>query len=204
MTISVLGFATSPRRHGNSEDILDILLEYMEKEEDVKTEKIALSEYNVKPCRGCNACEKKGVCIIKDDTNSLLEKIIMADVVILASPIYCMGLCSQAKAFIDRTQVFRSRKYVLKIPVVPPERKGKRMGIFLSTAGQDWDYVFDAAIPTVKCFFHVSDIKDKDIRYLMINNVDNKGEIKNHPTAKVKAKELSNTVLKDIRKLKES
>lgn len=204
MTISVLGFATSPRRHGNSEELLDILLDSMQKKEDVTTEKIVLSDYDINPCRGCNACEKKGVCVIKDDMAALLEKIKEADIVILSSPIYCMSLCSQAKAFIDRTQVFRSIKYVLNEDVVPPERRGKRIGIFLSTAGQNWDYVFDAAIPVVKCFFHVCDIKDKDIEYLMINNVDKKGAIKKHPSAKSQAEELSSVVLKKIIELKES
>jgi multimeric flavodoxin WrbA len=202
MTISVLGFAASPRRHGNSETLLDILLESMAKEKDAAIEKIVLSDYDIKPCRGCNACEKKGVCVIKDDMAALLEKIKEADIVVLSSPIFCMSLCSQAKAFIDRTQVFRSIKYVLKENVVPPEKKGKRIGIFLSTAGQDWDYVFDAAIPVVKCFFHVCDIKDKDIEYLMINGVDKKGELKSHPTAKDQAERLSMDVLKKIRELK--
>ncbi|WOF15229.1 flavodoxin family protein [Methanoplanus sp. FWC-SCC4] len=203
MTISVVGFATSPRRHGNSEDLLDYVLGFMAKEEDVITEKIALSEYDVKPCRGCNSCEKNGICVIKDDVAGLLQKIIDADVVILSSPIYCMGLCSQAKALVDRTQVFRSRKYVLKIPVAPPERIGKRVGLFLSTAGQDWDFVFDGSIPAVKCFFHVSDIKDRDIEYLMINNVDEKGAIRAHKTAKSDAEEMAKKLIRKVRKLQE-
>jgi multimeric flavodoxin WrbA len=127
------------------------------------------------------------------------EKIIAADVIILASPIYCMGINAQSKVLIDRTQVFRSRKYVLKLPVVPSERKGKRIGIFLSTAGQTWDYVFDAAIPSVKCFFNVIEVRDKDICYLMVNGVDEKGAILSHPTAHNDARLLASSVVGDIR-----
>jgi hypothetical protein len=87
-----------------------------------------------------------------------------------------MGINAQSKALVDRFQVFRSRKYVLKLPVVSPELKGKRQGIFLSTAGQDWDYVFDGAIPTVKCFFHVVDVRERDTRYLMVKGVDEKAQ----------------------------
>ncbi|WFN36868.1 flavodoxin family protein [Methanomicrobium antiquum] len=202
MKIKVLGFATSPRRHGNSEDLLEFLLEAMSNESDVITEKIALSDYDVKPCRGCNACEKKGVCVIKDDMPALLEKIKEADIVVLSAPIYCMSVCSQAKALIDRMQVFRSIKYVLKKPVVPPENKGKRMGIFLSTAGQDWDTVFDAAIPVVKCFFHLCEITEKNTEYLMINSVDKKGEIKKHSDAKILAEKLGKDAILKIRDLK--
>jgi len=83
---------------------------------------------------------------------------------------------------------------VLRLPVVPPERKGKRVGVFLSTAGQNWDHVFDAAIPSVKCFFNVIDVRDKDIRYLMVNNVDEKGAIARHPTARADAAALAGEV----------
>jgi hypothetical protein len=91
---------------------------------------------------------------------------------------------------------------VLKLPVVPPERKGKRLGVFLSTAGQKWETVFDAAIPSVKCFFHVIDVRDRDISYLMINGVDQKGEIEKHPEARTDAERLGSETLKKIRALK--
>jgi FMN-dependent NADH-azoreductase len=131
--------------------------------------------------------------------NDLHDRIIDADVIILAAPIFCMGICSQAKALIDRFQVFRSRKYVLKLPIVPPERRGKRLGIFLSTAGQNWDYVFDGAVPSVKCFFHVIEVKDKDIHYLMVNGVDEKGAILDHATAQQDAERLARDVITEIK-----
>jgi multimeric flavodoxin WrbA len=128
------------------------------------------------------------------------DKIIEADCIVLSSPIFCMGLAAQVKALVDRAQVFRSRKYVLRLPVVPPERKGKRLGIFLSTAGQKWDNVFDAAIPSVKCFYHVIDIRDADISYLMINGVDEKGAIEHHPSAKADATNLGRKTIKELKK----
>jgi hypothetical protein len=111
-----------------------------------------------------------------------------------------MGLAAQVKALVDRAQVFRSRKYVLKLPVVPPERKGKRLGVFLATAGQNWPHVFDAAVPSVKCFFHVIEVSDADISYLMINAVDEKGAIEHHPDAKTDAEKLGRTVITDLKK----
>ncbi|HIH26767.1 MAG TPA: flavodoxin family protein [Methanoregulaceae archaeon] len=199
MAIKVLAFAGSPRRHGNSETLLDWVLDAMEKEPDVTLEKVVIVDADVNPCRGCNACEKLNMCVQRDGMDILHDKIIDADVIVLSSPIYCMGICSQVKALIDRFQVFRSRKYVLKLPVVPPERRGKRLGVFLSTAGQNWDHVFDAAVPSVKCFFHVIDVKDRDIRYLMVKGVDEKGAIQNHPTARTDAERLAREVITDIR-----
>jgi len=200
MTIDVLAFATSPRRHGNSETLLDWVLAAME-EEGAVTEKIAVTEADIRPCKGCNACEKINRCVQRDYMDYVYDRIVAADCIILAAPIYCMGLPAQAKALVDRTQVFRSRKYVLHLPVVPPERKGKRVGIFLSTAGQNWDYVFDATIPSVKCFFHVADVRNKDLRYLMVNSVDEKGAIDRHPTAKADAEALAQEVVTHLREV---
>ncbi|MDD1672297.1 MAG: NAD(P)H-dependent oxidoreductase [Methanomicrobiales archaeon] len=199
MALKVLAFAGSPRRGGNSETLLDWMLDVMRNEPGVEVEKIALTDANINQCRGCNMCEKLNCCVQRDGMDVVHDKLIEADCIILAAPIFCMGICAQAKALIDRAQVFRSRKYVLKLPIVPPERKGKRLGVFLSTAGQTWSYVFDAAIPTVKCFFHVIEVRDRDIQYLMINGVDEKGAIFIHPTARQDAEKLAHAVIADLR-----
>lgn len=200
MEIKVLAFAGSPRRGGNSETLLDWVLAAMGEGEGVVIEKIPLTEANVNPCRGCNACETLNRCVQRDGMDILHDKIIDADCIVLAAPIFCMGICAQAKALIDRFQVFRSRKYVLKLPVVPRERKGKRLGIFLSTAGQNWDHVFNGAVPSVKCFFHVIDVRDADIFYLMINGVDEKGAILSHPTAHADATKLGKAVIAELKR----
>lgn len=200
MPIKVLAFAGSPRRGGNSETLLDWVLSAMAREPDVSVEKVALTDANINPCKGCNACQKLNKCVQRDGMDIIHDKIIAADIIVLAAPIFCMGIAAQAKMLIDRAQVFTSRKYVLKLPVVPPERRGKRLGVFLSTAGQNWSYVFDAAIPSVKCFFNVIEVKDKDIRYLMINHVDEKGAILDHPAAKGDAEKLGTAVIAEIRK----
>ncbi|MCP1661494.1 MAG: flavodoxin family protein [Methanocalculus sp. MSAO_Arc1] len=202
MTIRVLAFAGSPRRHGNSETLLDWVLDRMQQEQDTDVLKYALTEITIAPCKGCNACEKLNTCVQKDDLVWVEEKILEADIIILSAPIFCMGIAAQAKALIDRAQVFRSRKYVLKLPVVPAERKGKRIGIFLASAGQDWDFVFDAAVPSVKCLFNVIDVKNKDIRYLMVNNVDEKGAVNDHPTAQKDARALADEVIATMREMK--
>jgi len=199
MAIKVLAFAGSPRRHGNSETLLDWVLGGMSTDKDVFIEKVALTDANINPCKGCNACEKLNKCVQRDGMDVYHDKIVDADIILLSSPIYCMGVASQVKALIDRAQVFRSRKYVLKLPIVPPDRKGKRLGVFLASAGQKWDFVFDAAIPSVKCFYHVIEIRDADISYLMINGVDEKGAIEHHPTAKTDAERLGKTIIAELR-----
>jgi hypothetical protein len=60
--------------------------------------------------------------------------------------------------------------------------------------------VFDAAVPSVKCFYHVIDIKDADIHYLMINGVDERGAIEKHPSARADAERLGKTVIAELKK----
>ena len=199
MPIKVLAIAGSPRRHGNSETLLDWVLDEVRKEKDVVVEKISLDEADVHPCKGCNACEILNECVQRDGMDVLGPKVTSCHVMVVSAPIFCMGINAQTKAMIDRFQVFRSRKYVLKLPVVDPELKGKRLGVFLSTAGQDWGHVFDGAVPTVKCMFHVVDIPDRDIHYLMVNNVDEKGAILSHPTTKRDAENMARDVIAAIR-----
>lgn len=199
MPIKVLAFASSPRRGGNSETLLEWMIASMSREEDVTVEKIVIIEADINPCRGCNACEKLNYCIQRDGMDRIHDKIIEADIIVFASPIFCMGIPAQGKALIDRAQVFRSRKYVLKLPVVPPERKGRRLGIFLGTAGQTWENVFDGAVLSVRCFFHVIEIRDKDNHYLFVRGVDEKGAILSHPTAKTDAETLGTEVVALLR-----
>ncbi|MHC1626982.1 MAG: flavodoxin family protein [Methanoculleaceae archaeon] len=198
MPIDVLAFAASPRLNGNSETLLDWVLAAMASHDDVTVEKVRLTGADINFCLGCNACERLNRCVQRDGMDYLHDRIIEADAVILAAPIYCMSVCAQAKALIDRAQVFRSRKYVLKLPVVPPERKGKRLGAFLSTAGQDRPDVFDGALPPVKCFFHMIEIAERDIHYLLVRNVDEKGAIKRRPDAQRDARMLGERMVEEL------
>jgi len=199
ISIRVLAIAGSPRRHGNSEILLDWVIGHMKEDPCVTITKVALTEADIAPCRGCNACEKLNRCVIRDGMDLMHDQIIEADCIILAAPVYCMSICSQAKGLVDRTQVFRSRKYVLKLPVVSPERKGKRLGLFISTAGQDWSYVFDPSVPVVRCFFHVIEVRDKDIRYLMVRHVDEKGAVLKHPGARDEALKIADEMISTLK-----
>ena len=198
MSVKILCISSSPRRHGNSETLLDRFIDAAAKHESAECEKVVLSDYNIKPCKGCNACEKAGECVISDDAAGIIGRILSADIVVFAAPIYCVGVCSQAKAFIDRIQVLRSRKDVLNLPTFDPDRKGKRIGVFISTAGQPDDGMFAPSVATMKCFFHHCGIGNRNIEYLLVSGVDGKGAVKSLPDAKEKAQALADAVIDRI------
>ena len=66
-------------------------------------EKIRVSEKKIEYCLGCYACKNTGVCAIKDDMAEVLQKMIDADVLVFASPVYFYSIDAQLKTVIDRT-----------------------------------------------------------------------------------------------------
>ena len=99
----VLILSGSPRKGGNSDMLCD---EFMRgaKEAGHDVEKIRVSEKKIGYCTGCYYCQKSGgVCAIKDDMAEVLQKMINADVIVLASPVYFYSIDAQLKALIDRT-----------------------------------------------------------------------------------------------------
>ena len=97
--ISLLG---SPHGlKGNTAGLLRHVLSGAEAE-GAQTEIVILKGDTVLPCRACDACHKKGRCAQKDDFESLKERILKADGLVLASPNYISNVSAQLKAFMDR------------------------------------------------------------------------------------------------------
>ncbi len=71
---------------------------------DVEYEIVALSDYRLGTCRGCKLCFEKGeeFCPLKDDRDVLIEKIMVSDGVVFASPNYSFQVSALLKIFLDR------------------------------------------------------------------------------------------------------
>lgn len=103
MSKKVLILSGSPRKGGNSDILCD---EFMKgaKESGNEVEKIRVASKKVVPCLGCYYCSShSGKCVHNDDMAEILQKMIDADVLVLASPVYFYSVCAQLKAVIDRT-----------------------------------------------------------------------------------------------------
>ncbi len=57
---------------------------------------------NIHPCLGCDHCGMNGDCVQKDDGNEVLAKLLSADAVVFATPVYYFGMSAQLKVMIDR------------------------------------------------------------------------------------------------------
>lgn len=178
MTLKVLGLAGSPRRHGNTELLLDRVLAGAQGQ-GAETEKIVLSSLELAPCRACDACFTTGLCTREDDYQLVHAKLIDAEHIVLAAPIFFTGLPAQVKTLIDRCQCLWARKYVLKDPL-PPTRSGlQRRGFLVSAAGSRKP-VFQCAVRATRAFLDTLDAEYSG--ELLFPGVDEKGAIQNHPT----------------------
>lgn len=61
-----------------------------------------VAEMNVAPCTGCVACGYEGPCVQKDDNGKIREAILLADMIVFATPLYYYGMSAQLKIVIDR------------------------------------------------------------------------------------------------------
>ncbi|MBM2832593.1 MAG: Multimeric flavodoxin WrbA [Dehalococcoidia bacterium] len=177
--VRVLGIAGSPRRSGNTEVLLDEALRGASSEGAlVKT--LVLCNLNIAPCRHCGGCDETGVCIVDDDMQMVHNELRSTDHLILASPIFFMGVTAQTKAMIDRCQALWVMKYCLKLPVAA-NRGRERRGLFISVGGRGEATLFEGAIATVKSFLATIDMKYAG--QLLYPRVDETGAIRNHPSA---------------------
>jgi len=175
-----LGISCSPRKEGNTSILLDRAIAGA-KEAGALVETVNLRDLCFSPCIGCNGCFKTGQCVLQDDMQTLYQKVLTADRLIIAGPIFSMGLNAQGKAFIDRGQRFWATKYILKEPVIKEKDRPPRRGIFISAAGSNLPGVFDGAVRVVKYYFLM--IETEFAGSYLYPLTDDKGDILKNPAA---------------------
>jgi multimeric flavodoxin WrbA len=99
----VLILSASPRRGGNSDMLCDQFM-LGAREAGNQVEKMFLQDKNIHFCQACMECQSNGgVCAQNDDMAEILDKMVQADALVLATPIYFYSMNAQLKALIDRT-----------------------------------------------------------------------------------------------------
>lgn len=175
-----LGIAGSPREGGNTDILLAQAMSALAGQ-GVQTQTVFLRDMKISPCLHCGGCVKTGECVINDDMQRLYPDLCEAEFVILASPLFFMGVSAQTKAMIDRCQALWIANYVLKPPPTPTNRHRKRRGIFICVGGSSPKEAFYPARATARAWFNVLGVAYTG--ELLVSGVDEKGGIIRHPTA---------------------
>lgn len=163
----VIGIVGSPRRNGNTELIVDSILEGA-KDGGASSQKVILKELDIAPCRACNSCTKTGSCVHNDDMEDLLTQMFDSDVWILGTPVYWWGPTAQFKAFLDRWYCVNDRS----------KFKGKEIIVVIPSGGSgEYNYgptrdMIERVIPYLG-MVHV--------RTILASGIGRKGAIENHP-----------------------
>jgi multimeric flavodoxin WrbA len=178
VALKVLGISSSPRREGNSDLLLRRALAGAEQAGCV-IEYLRLCDYRIEGCRECYGCAATGDCSTKDDYQRVLDKMLEADRLIFATPVFFMTVCAQAKLLIDRGQCLWVRQTRLHRPLFEPKRD--RRGIVIAVGGSRSKKQFDCTREPVQSCFQYLEVQT--VGSLCVNQVDEKGAILKRPEA---------------------
>jgi multimeric flavodoxin WrbA len=102
MSKTVLVLSSSPRAGGNSDTLCNQFVQGATEAKHL-VEKVVISKQKINYCKGCYGCKGNGECVQKDDMSQILDKMMTADVIVMATPVYFYTMCAQLKTVIDRT-----------------------------------------------------------------------------------------------------
>jgi multimeric flavodoxin WrbA len=192
--VKILGIMGSPRIGSNTDLLLDEVLEGAQSE-GAEVEKIVVDKLKIAPCKEYLGCFRDGNCVIRDDMDNIYPKLLQADGIVVASPMFFYGVTAQLKALIDRCQALWAKRYILHNL---PEKV--RKGVFIAVGATRGKRLFDGSILTIKYFFQAIGVEY--VGELLQRSVDQRGEIKQHPETLAEAFALGKTLVQKIREAK--
>jgi len=183
--MNILALLGSPRKGGNSEVLLQAVLQGVTKTAGL-TEVIRLCDLNIHPCLNCGGCDDTGECVVDDDMTMLYDKIMANQRIILASPIFFYGITAQAKAFIDRCQALWNRHRLWREQGKVLD-KHDRKGYFVSVAATRGARVFEGAILTIKYGYDAMGVQYSG--EILVRGVEGLGDMAKYPDQLKQAEE---------------
>lgn len=101
MSKQILIISTSLRTSSNSDQLAEEWARGA-REAGNTVETVSLREKTIGFCKGCLACQTTRHCVIQDDANAIVERMLVSDVIVFATPVYYYELCGQMKTLLDR------------------------------------------------------------------------------------------------------
>ncbi|MGM9797647.1 MAG: flavodoxin family protein [Parabacteroides sp.] len=168
MSKNMLILSSSPRRGGNSDMLCDAFMRGA-LESGNQVEKVFLRDKNIHPCLGCDVCSQYGKpCPQKDDAKEVIEKMLAADIIVMATPVYFYAMSAQMKMLIDRCcgQSYR--------------QMSNKAFYFIATAAEDDDAIMNRIVANFMGFLDC--LENPTIKgTLFCGGVWHTGEIKGNP-----------------------
>lgn len=180
MSKNILILNGSPRKKGNSATLSEHLAAGA-REKGASVESIYLHSLDIRPCDACDECrETGGVCVISDDMQKIYPKLIAADAIVLASPIYWFTFSAQLKLCVDRWYAFQGTDW--------KEMRGKQFGILLAYGDDD---PYDAGvINAIHTFESICRYLEAPIVGVVHGSLSEIGDVQKNPELLEKARKL--------------
>lgn len=154
--MKVLGIYGSPRKGGNSDQLLDKALEGA-KSAGGEITRVYARDLKMSGCIECGGCDDTGRCVVEDDMQTVYPLLEEARVIFLATPIFFYGATSQVKAVIDRAQAMWCKNLLEKSPL-EREMHGGGRGYLIAVGATRGKNLFEGAQLTARYFFDALDM----------------------------------------------
>ena len=177
MALQIVAVYGSPRRRGNTASLLASAVKGA-RAAGAQVEEIVLRDLKMSPCLEIYGCKKDGNCVIKDDFYMVRDRILEAQGLMLASPIFFYTVSAHTKILMDRCQSLWVKKYWID----PPRRSkapARRRGLFISVGATQGKKLFDGSLLSIKYFFDVLDMSLW--KSLLYRGLDFEGDVQQHP-----------------------
>ena len=173
----IIAIYGSPRRKGNTATLLKKAVDGA-RDAGADVEEIVLRDLKLSPCLEIYGCLKAGDCAINDDFQKVRDKILDAQGLMLASPVFFYTVSSHTKILMDRFQSLWVKKYW--VDKTPSEKQNNtRKGLFISAGATRGKKLFDGMLLTIKYFF---DVLDMELwKSLLYRQLDYQDDVLKHP-----------------------
>jgi multimeric flavodoxin WrbA len=180
MAKKILILNGSPRQKGTSAVLAERVASGA-REAGAEVESIYLHALDIRPCDACDSCaETEGVCIIKDDMQSLYPKILQADAIVVTSPVYWFTYSAQLKLCIDRWYGLQTAGW--------RKMAGKEVGIVLAYG--DADLISSGGINAIHTFESMFRFLRMEIVGKVYGTANNIGDVQKNPELMQQAYQL--------------
>ena len=190
--MKILGIYGSPRKGGNSDQLLDKVLEGVQSAGATAMARIYVRELKISGCRECGECEKTGQCINQDDMQKIYPLLSESRIIFLSTPIFFYNMPAQVKMLIDRCQAMWSKRMLEK---TPEERKiyEKGRGYLIAVGATRGKNLFDGVQLTARYFYDALDMSYEG--GIFLRSLDKKGAVQDNPERLIEAFDLGRKVI---------
>ena len=184
-SVKLLAIVGSPRLDGNTNYLVDQALAEAARL-SAETEKIILSQHKVNPCQGHDDCDAFDACQQQDDASWILDKMVAADGVILATPVYYYNVSAQLKSFMDRN-------YFLYMH--DQKARARAVGVIVVAGGEG----IDDTVNTLRRFINGSFNVDSKHVFTVTGYAGGAGKVKSNASFVSEARRLGKQIVEALR-----